>query len=90
MILKKWAIDFNAYKEPHNVQKVWVILPGLPMVFLQPKIFEAIGNRMGKFIAVEDNWENKLDRRRARIMVELDLRNGLCEELKIVLHASTW
>ena len=82
-------VDFNAYKEHHNVQKVWVILPGLSMVFWQPKIFEAIGNKLGKFIALEDNWETKLDRRCARILVEMDLRDGLYEELKIVMHGST-
>ena len=90
LILKKWTIDFNAYKEPQNIQKVWVILPGLPVVFWQQKILEAIGNIIGNFVDLEEDWESKLDRRCTKILVELDLRNGLFEELKIVMHGSSW
>ena len=55
LILRKWVVDFNAYKEPHNVQKIWVILRGISMFFWKPNIFEAIGNRLWKFITLEDN-----------------------------------
>ena len=53
-------------------------------------MFEAIGNKPGKFISMEENWETKLDCRCAIILVEMDLRNGFHEELKIVMHGSTW
>ena len=69
---------------------MWVILLGLLVVFWQQKILEAIGNRIGKFVALEEDWESKLDRRYAKILVELDLRNGLFEELKIFMHGSFW
>ena len=83
-------VDFNVYRTPHNVEQIWVIVPGLPMVFWQPKIFEAIGNKWGNFIAMEENWEEKLDRRCAQILVEMDMRDGLFEELNIVMHGSVW
>ena len=53
-------------------------------------MFEAVGNRLGKFISMEENWETKLDPRCAKILMEMDLRNILYEELKIVMHGSTW
>ena len=31
-----------------------------------------------------------MDRRCARILVKMDLRNGLYEEIKIVMHGNTW
>ena len=51
-------------------------------------MFESIGNKLGKFISMEGNWEEKLDRRCARILVEMAMKDGLSEELKIVMHAS--
>ena len=66
------------------------MLPRLPIVFWQAQVLEAIGNRLVNFVSLEENWETKLDRRCARILVEMDLRNRLYEELKIVMHGSTW
>ena len=89
LILKKWHVDFNAQKEPHNLQQIWAILPGLPMIFQQKHILEGIGNKIGKFIKLEDNQEQKTDQRCARILIELDLRDGLFEEIIIKLHNSS-
>ena len=47
--------------------------------FLEKRIFKTIGNKMGKFRMLEEEWETKVDRRCARILVELDLREGLFE-----------
>ena len=41
-------------------------------------------------MALEDDWESKVDRRCARIMVEMDLRDGLYEEIVIKMHGSQW
>ena len=49
------------------------------MVFWQERILEVIGNKLGKFDALEDNWEDKIDQRCARILVEMDMRDGLFE-----------
>ena len=57
MILKKWKVDFEADKEPQNVQQFWAILPGLLMMFWHKEILEAIGGKIGKFISLEENWE---------------------------------
>ena len=58
--------------------------------FWKERILEAIGNKLGKFIALEDDRESKIDRRCARILVEMDLRDGLFEELVIKMHGSIW
>ena len=33
LILQKWHVDINDKQEPHNIRHIWVVLPGLPMVF---------------------------------------------------------
>ena len=59
------------------------------MVFWQQHILEAIGNKIGKFINLEDNWENKVEKRCTRILVELDVRVGMFQEIIIQIHGST-
>ena len=49
------------------------------MMFWKKEILEAIGSKIGKFIALEDGWEQNLDRRSARILIEVDLRDRLYE-----------
>ena len=90
LILQKWRIDFDATREPFNIQQVWVIMPSLPMTFWEEECLEAIGNRIGKFVALEPNWETKVDHRCTRILVELDLKDGLYEEILINMHGSQW
>ena len=47
---------------------------------------EALGNKLGSFVALEQYWEIKIDRRCVRILVEMELREGLFEVLKIEMH----
>ena len=57
MILKKWKLDFEANREPWNVQQLWAILTGLSLLFWKKEILEAIGGKIGKFIALEEKYE---------------------------------
>lgn len=75
---------FDLSKEPNYVQKVWVLLPGLPWELWHSQILMNVGNLIGQFISFEDGWEEKSDRRMACILVELDLQEGLLAELDIV------
>ena len=88
LILRKSHIDFNARREPHNLQQIWAILPGLPMVFWQQHILEAIGNKIGKFIKLEDDWVDKIDLRCAQILIEIDMRDSIYEEIVRKMHGS--
>ena len=60
------------------------------MVFWKERILEAIDNKLGKFVVLLKEWETKIDRRCLIILVELDMREGLNEELVIVLHSRIW
>ena len=51
---------------------------------------EAIGQKIGKFVALEENWEQKVDRRCAKILIEVDLHDGLFEEIQLDIHGSLW
>ena len=60
------------------------------MVFLQQHILEAIGNKIGKFIKLEDDWEDKIYRLCAQILIDLAMREGLYEEIVNKMHGSIW
>jgi hypothetical protein len=79
LILQKWYVNFNPRHEPCNLQKVWVIMPGLPLEFWQEEMLKSIGNKIGAFAGLEQNWEKKTDRRWAWVQVEKDLKQGLLE-----------
>ena len=59
-------------------------------MFWEEECMKAIGNRISKFMALEPNWETKVDCRCTRILVELDLKEGLYEEILINMHGSQW
>ena len=60
------------------------------MMLWKEECLREIGNKVGKFVALEKDWETKVDRRCARILVELDLKDGLYEEIVINMHRSQW
>ena len=49
---------------------------------------ETIGGKIGKFIALEEGWEQKVDRRSVRILIEVDLRDSIYEEIHLEMHGS--
>ena len=51
---------------------------------------EAIGGKIDKFIDLEEGWEQKVDRRSVRILIEVDLRDGLYEEIHLEMHERLW
>ena len=57
---------------------------------MEKEILEAIGDTIGKFVALEEEWEQKVDRRCAKILIEVDLHDGLYEGIHLELHGSLW
>ena len=82
LFLKEWKINFDVEREPHNLQHIWVLLLGLPMVFGKEDFCIASGNKLGWFVSMEEGWDSKVDKQCTRMLVELDLREGLLEEVK--------
>ena len=51
---------------------------------------EAIGDKIGKFVALEEGWEKKVDRRCTKILIEVDLCDGLYEGIHLEPHGNLW
>ena len=59
------------------------------MVLWKQHILKAIGNKIWKFIKLEEDWADKIDQRCARIVIELDMRDGLFKKIVIKMHGSS-
>jgi hypothetical protein len=83
VVLKMWTPLFDARRERFDIALLWVRLPGLPMDFWSPSIFKNIGYALGVFLEADASYENSRDMTMARILVSLDVREGLAEEMEI-------
>ena len=59
-------------------------LVGIPLMFWKDKVLEFIGNRIGKFVKLEKDWNIKTDKRWAYLLVKVDLGEGLLEEMELI------
>ena len=53
-------------------------------MFWQAKVLEFIGNRIGKFVKLEKDWNIKTDKHWAYLLVKVDLGEGLLEEMELI------
>ena len=57
---------------------------GLPFPLWNRSLLEGIGNTIGRFVVVEDDFMNVYDKRIAQILVEMDITKGLPAEVEIL------
>jgi hypothetical protein len=83
LMLKRWRISFDSAQEYFQLRHFWVLLPGLPLNLWNKKALAAIGNALGRFIAMDESLLCASDRKLARVLVEVDIHSGLLETLDI-------
>ena len=65
---------------------LWAILPGLPFPLWNHSLLEGVGNTIGRFVALEDDFMQTFDKMKAKILVELDITKGLPAKVDILCH----
>lgn len=83
MALKSWSPLFDASRENLDVAPIWVWLPGLPQEYWPPKILKDIGNSLGEFLEVDVSFESSREMTMARILVSMDVKEGLAKDMEI-------
>jgi len=76
---------FDASRERVDIIPIWVRLPGLPHHYWEEKFFKRIGNMIGEFLEADKSYLDTRQRKMARILVNINVREGLGEEVDIVL-----
>jgi hypothetical protein len=83
LLLKPWNPLFDASRERMDKILVWVRLSVLPLQFWTLEHFKAIGNFLGDFLEADMTFEETKQRKVARILVCLNVREGLGEEVDL-------
>lgn len=86
LVLKHWHPLFDPRKDTLESFSIWVKLPCLPLEFWSQKGFKAIGDAIGKFMAVDADLFSSQKRYVARIQVEVDAQKGLFESINLLIH----
>jgi len=84
MLLKPWSPMFDASRERVDIIPIWVRLPGLPPYYWEEKFFKSIGNKIGEFVEADNSYLDTRQRKMARILVNINVREGLGEEVDLV------
>jgi hypothetical protein len=83
LLLKPWNPLFDASTERLDKILVWVRLPALPFHLWSFDYFKKIGNFLGDFLDADMTFEETKQRKVARILVNLNVREGLGEEMDL-------
>ena len=83
MMLKPWTPNFDASRERVDVVPIWVRLPALPRQYWTEEHLSSIGNILGTFLEADLSFKVMKLRRVARILVNLNVREGLYEEIHL-------
>ena len=84
LVLDRWHVNFNPARERVQKRHLWALLPGLPFPLWNHPLLEGVGNTIGRFVVLDDDFMNSYDKRMAKISVELDISKRLPVEIEIL------
>ena len=84
LVLDRWHVNFDPAHERVRKRHLWALLPGLPFPLWNRSLLEGVGNTLGRFVALDDDFMNSFDKRMDKILVEMDISKGLPAEIEIL------
>jgi hypothetical protein len=93
LLLNPWSPLFDPSGEKMDKISVWVHFPALSLHFWSLEHFKEIGNFLVDFLEVDMTFEERKQRKMARILLNLNVREGIGEEIDlswgIFIHSHT-
>jgi hypothetical protein len=83
LLLKQWNLLFDPNNDIMEVARIWVRLPRFPLELWTLDGFLLMGNMIGSFLEVDMSCQSRNEMTVARILVMVDLRGGLAEEMTL-------
>ena len=84
LVLCRWHLGFNPCTYPFIIQHHWVLLIGFCIELQQSKVFQMVGNQLGKSIFFDEIRLRSNNKKMVVLLIELDISKGLISELEIV------
>ena len=81
---------FNASRERVGQVSIWVRLPGLSLPFWFEDHFTYIGNLLSTFLEADTSYKLTKVKRVARILVNINIRNGLPGVVRLALRQCSY
>jgi len=76
-------VAFDPLTEHFQLRHLWVLLPRLPIHLWNEGALKAIENALGRFISLDNSSLQNTSRKMGRILVEVDIHEGLPEVMDI-------
>ncbi|XP_058733321.1 uncharacterized protein LOC131604923 [Vicia villosa] len=86
MIIMEWRPDFSMAKDMLRTIPIWIKLPNLPLPLWGVNSLGKIGSAVGNPLFTDECTAGKLRVSYARMLVEVDVTQKLCEEISIKDH----
>ncbi|XP_058776932.1 uncharacterized protein LOC131651274 [Vicia villosa] len=83
MVILEWRPDFSMERDMLHTVPIWVTLPQLPLHLWGEKSLGKIGSVIGNPLYTDECTAGKLRVTYARILIEVDVTQKLCEEIVI-------
>jgi hypothetical protein len=90
LYMRPWKEIFSPEKETFKCVPVWIRLYSLPLDYWLPTTFEAIGNKLGKFVKASDATLKGKYTSFARICIEMDVSGALPEAICLEFRDEEW
>jgi hypothetical protein len=82
-MVKRWRVAIDPVTEYFQHSHLWVLLPALPLHFWNEGALMVVGNSLGRFISLDTMTMESPARKVGRILVEIDIHEGLMEMIDI-------
>lgn len=86
IVLRKWSPIFDAARAKAEKEPIWVKLSSLPIHLWNLSFFKMLGNHLGKYVDVDFSFKTTEEMAVARVLVLLDLREGLAPEICLIAY----
>jgi hypothetical protein len=90
LYMQPWKEKFSPEKETFKKVPVWLRFYSLPLDYWFPSTFEAIGNKLGKYVKTSEATLKGRYTSYARICIEMDVSGALPEAISLEFRDEEW
>jgi hypothetical protein len=90
LYMQPWKENFAPEKETFKKVPVWLRLYSLPLDYWFPSTFEAIGNKLGKYVKTSEATIKGRYTSYVRICIEMDVSGALSKAISMEFKDEEW